>query len=347
MKNLLQFRNTIASLCLILISTQAFSHHSRSEFDLNNVVEAEGKLVNIFWKNPHVILDLAVQRDGKEVILKLEGSAISGLRRKGIEKDLFTIGDTLRIAGYVSTRRPTFMLVNNALLLDSNVEVVLGGRQQRWPNATLAGNEDTNKEIKIATAKAEANGIFRVWTWGRLEGGWWFFGEPENFPLTESAKASVATWNEYTDNPQTDCIAPGMPATMGNPYPIQFVQVGDNIEIHQEEFDVVRTIYLDGTSDENAKPSHLGHSVGQWIDNNTLEITTTKINWHYFNRVGVPQSDSVQTHERFTVNNNGEQLDYDLTVTDPATLTKPFNWKARWNWIPGEEVGSYSCTVEY
>jgi hypothetical protein len=345
MKRLLQLRSTLIGFCLILISTQAFSHHSRSEFDLDNVVETEGRLVNVFWKNPHVILDLAVQRDGKEVILKLEGSSISGLRRRGIEKELLTIGETIRIAGFASERRPTFMLVNN-VLLKNNVEIVLSGGRQQWPNSTLAGNEDANKEIKIATAKAEADGIFRVWTWGRLEPGWWFFGGPENFPLTDAAKASVATWNEYTDNPQTECIAPGMPATMGNPYPIQFVQVGDNIEIREEEFDVVRTIYLDGTPDTASQPSHLGHSIGRWIDKNTLEITTTKINWYYFNRVGVPQSEAVTVHERFTVANNGEHLDYELTVTDPATLTKAFNWKARWNWVPGEEVGKYGCTVE-
>ena len=121
-----------------------------------------------------------IQRDGKEEVLKLEGSSISGLRRRGITKDLLTIGNTVRIAGYASSRRPTFMLVNNVLLED-NVEMILSGGRQQWSGSTLAGSEDANKDIKAATAKAEAEGIFRVWTWGRMERGWWFFGEPDKF----------------------------------------------------------------------------------------------------------------------------------------------------------------------
>lgn len=189
-------------------------------------------------------------------------------------------------------------------------------------------------------------GIFRVWSWGRLERGWWFFGPTSDFPLTDAALAKEATWNEFVDNPQLDCIAPGMPTTMGNPYPIEFVQAGENIEFHAEEFDVVRTIHMDGSTDADAELSPLGYSVGHWEDANTLVISTTKINWPYFNRVGVSQSDAVTTQERFTVDDEEGRLNYELTVTDPDTLTEPFKWKALWIWRPGEVVGKYECNTE-
>jgi len=49
--------------------------------------------------------------------------------------------------------------------------------------------------------------------------------------------------------------------------------------------------------------------------------------------------------ERFTLNDDGRRLDWTVKVTDPATLKEPWEWGAHWNWVPGEEVGQYQCTV--
>lgn len=138
---------------------------------------------------------------------------------------------------------------------------------------------------------------------------------------------------------------------MGNPYPIEFVQVADNIEIREEEFDVVRTIYMQGKGTSfsvpnNVKYSHLGYSVGYWDDENSLVVATNKINWPYFNRVGIRQSDVTETLEHFTVNEDQGHLNYYLKVIDPTTLTEPYEFESRWQWIPGEEVGKYDCAVD-
>ena len=37
---------------------------------------------------------------------------------------------------------------------------------------------------------------------------------------------------------------------------------------------------------------------------------------------------------------------YELTVTDPGTLTAPYIWNGRWIWRPGEVVDRYDCTLE-
>ena len=75
-------------------------------------------------------------------------------------------------------------------------------------------------------------------------------------------------------------------------------------------------------------------------------VTTSKINWPYFDRVGVSQSAAVEVHESFRVVENGNRLEYDMTVTDPPTLVEPFVWHGRWAWRPGEEVNRYDCTLE-
>ena len=61
-----------------------------------------------------------------------------------------------------------------------------------------------------------------------------------------------------------ECISPGMPAIMGNPYPMEFTQVGDNIEIRFEEWDASRVIHMGGNvADPDTMPlSKMGYSVG-------------------------------------------------------------------------------------
>ena len=56
-----------------------------------------------------------------------------------------------------------------------------------------------------------------------------------------------------------------MPAQMGNPYPMEFTQVGDNIELRFEEWDALRVIHMgDNVADPDTIPlSKMGYSVGR------------------------------------------------------------------------------------
>ncbi len=318
----------------------AAGHHSTSEYEGSATREIEGTVVRVFWRNPHVMIH--VEADDDDRVWRLEGASVSSLGRRGLTQDMVEVGDRVKAAGPPSARRDQHILVENLLLPSGQELLIRRNAVARWPDADVfvASQEDT------AAGQPEADGIFRVWTWGRLSRGWWFFGPPENFPLTESARARAATWYEFTDNPQLDCIAPGMPATMGNPYPIEFRRVGNNIELRQEEFDVVRTIHIGEQSAGMPAASPLGYSVGQWEDDSTLVIRTTRIDWPYFNRVGVPQSDAVEVHERFVLDDEAGRLNYRISVTDPATLTEPYEYDALWVWEPNEVLGRYDCSVE-
>jgi hypothetical protein len=138
--------------------------------------------------------------------------------------------------------------------------------------------------------------------------------------------AAVAAWDEFKDNPLLDFTAPGMPSLMSNPYPMEFIQRDASIELLFEEFDAVRTIHMKDASDPPDIPaSNLGYSVGHW-EGETLVVSTTRIDWPYFNRVGVPRSEAVEVIERFTPVEDEARMDYHLTVTDPATLVEPFDW---------------------
>ena len=327
----------------ITLPVSVSAHHSMAEFDRNIVTEVEGEVVGVSWKNPHILLDIATTDDaGQEVVWHLEGGAVSTQRRRGLTAGRVQVGDHVRAAGSPSTRRPGYIQVNHLLPADGTELLVGGVREPRWSETHVGGGAWAVDPAKAAAA--EGRGLFRVWS--QHFGGAWFFRGTDAYSLTDSALASVAEWDEFEDNPLLECTAPGMPSLMSNPYPMEFIDRDENIELRFEEFDAVRTIHLTDATDPADSPlSHLGYSIGHW-EGETLVVSTSRINWPYFNRVGVPQSEAVEVLERFTAVEDENRMAYELTVTDPATLLEPFVWEGSWDWRPGEEVHPYECTLE-
>ena len=62
----------------------------------------------------------------------------------------------------------------------------------------------------------------------------------------------------------------------------------------------------------------------------------------WLNSSGVPQSEDTFVVERFTLGENELRLSYELTVTDPATLTAPSRKLFTWMAVPGIEIESFN-----
>ena len=333
----------VVTMAFLALPTTLLAHHSMSEFDREVTLELEGEIVDVSWTNPHVLLWLSTTDvNGTEAVWELESNAVSAQRRRGLTGDLVEVGQRVRVAGSPSTRRDAYLQVQNVLLPDG-VELLMGGaRVARWSETTVGGDPWSVDPEKAAAA--EGQGIFRVWS--RAVGVWYFGADRGGYRLTPEAAAASAAWDDLEDNPILDCIPPGMPTIMGNPYPMEFVQADDVVELRFEEFDLVRRIHLDSTVDPaRVAASPLGHSVGRW-EGDTLMVTTSRINWPYFDRVGAPQSTDVVVEESIRALDEGERLEYIMTVTDPSTLLEPFVWQGAWEWRRGEEVGRYDCTLE-
>ena len=334
--------SAIVAGVLAAVPLTAAAHHSMSEFNRGVVTEVEGVVSRVSWQNPHILLEVtSTDPSGAKSVWTLEGGAVSAQRRRGLTGDRLAVGDRVRVAGWPSTRRDRYLQVNHVLLPDG-VELLVGGvREPRWSGRAAGGAvvAGTNKP-----AASLGDTIFRVWSQGTQA---WFFAGRGGYQLTASAAAAVAKWDDIADNPLIKCVAPGMPALMGNPYPMQFVQVGRDIELRFEEFDAVRKIHMGpGAARPATVPlSPLGYSVGRW-DGKTLVVDTSRINWPYFDRSGAPQTQNVTINERFTVVQEGNRLDYVMTVNEPASLVKPFVWNAYFVWKPGEAVNPYKCTLE-
>ncbi len=139
---------------------------------------------------------------------------------------------------------------------------------------------------------------------------------------------ALAAKNENQKNwldrdPEIKCYLPGVPRATYMPQPFQILQ-GDNSLLFAYQYaGAVRDIYFE---DPGPAPvdSWMGQSVGTW-EGDTLVITVTAQNDKtWFDRSGNHHSDLMTVVERYTpISPN--HLQYEATITDPETFTKP--WK--------------------
>ncbi|MFL2547260.1 MAG: DUF6152 family protein [Candidatus Rariloculaceae bacterium] len=326
---------------LAALYSGALAHHSNAEYDQSMLHEIEGEIVSARWRNPHIAFEVAtIDENGAEVIWDLEALAVSALNRRGVTGEQLRVGERVRVAGFTSSHREQHMHAEH-VLLPGDVELLTGfSREPHWTGTTIGTESGVLDPVEVAAAQGD--GIFRVWS---RDARTWYFHPPDQYPVTAAAAAQAAGWNDLEDNPVLRCEPPGMPPLMGNPYPMEFIDRGDIIEVRFEEFDAVREIHLAGGSLAAQPATHMGYSTGRWEDN-TLVVTTTRISWPHFNRLGIRQTEAVEVQERFELTDSDETILYELTVTDPATLTEPYVWNGRWIWRPGEVVDRYDCSLE-
>ena len=73
------------------------AHHSASMFDDGKVVELQGTVKELQWTNPHVWLQLIVDRDGAKTEWSIEGGSPNTLSRTGWRSTSFKPGDVVSV----------------------------------------------------------------------------------------------------------------------------------------------------------------------------------------------------------------------------------------------------------
>jgi Family of unknown function (DUF6152) len=333
----------IAVACVAVPAAHA--HHSVSAwFDTTATTEVEGVVTDFRWQNPHVVFTMRVAGAEGEALWEIETLSISGIGRWGITREMFGVGDRLRVAGNPARRGANNIFVRN-ILLPSGREIVLGGAA-RWSTDTLRGSELL--QASEGDGSRPDLGVFRTWSTGSVNGVLFPEAVQANFdfsryPLTPAARAALEAFDFATDDPTVNCAPKGMPTIMEQPYPMEIVDRGDTIELLIEEYDTRRTVHMRGPGvAATAAPSPLGHSVGRF-DGAALVVTTTKSSWGHFDSVGIPLSADAVLEERFTLSADGARLDYVLKVSDAATFTGPVELKKTWIWRPEITRGAYEC----
>jgi hypothetical protein len=326
----------------------AAAHHSFfGRFDTQTLVELEGEVTEVLWRNPHAYL--GVRADG--VDWDIETSSLTVLKRMGIDEGTILVGDRIRVAANPPVGAKKEMYARHVLLPDGRELLMNVGLTPRWTKSGNAVGDDSLLMAREGDGSRPDLGLFRVWSHTRAFAR--LFPEVTDatvdvgaYPLTPAARAQLAEFDRATDNPTANCMPKGMPTIMEAPYPIEFVrEPNGDILLKLEEYDLERLIYMNpNATRELPAPMPLGHSTGRW-EGATLVVTTTRISWPFFSQLGIRQSPAVEIVERFTPAADGARLDYEMTVTDPATFTRPVVLKQHWLWLPSVKLLPYECTV--
>jgi hypothetical protein len=320
------------------------AHHSVAGFfDADRVVEIQGVIKRVRWRNPHTVFEVDVTDESGEVTTWIiESGALGVLRTRGLAREFVKPGDKVKVAGDPSIRSDNEMFARN-MLLDNGKEVILTARSTPYfsiadGNGVLEGEFDD--EVTAAAIK-NANGVFRVWSTNvdnparvnMLDG---------NYPLLEHAESVRATYDPG-DQALLGCTKWTMPRLMANPLPMEFEKAGENIVMRFEEDDNVRTIYMNNSpSPESSALSALGFSKGHW-DGDTLVVETTRLEPERLDNHGTPFSEDLHLLEQFIPSVDGSRLEYILTMTDPQNFSAPFSVRRNWEWRPEVVVGTYNC----
>lgn len=318
------------------------SHTNQLLYVADELLELEGELTEMFWHNPHTRARLSVVGvDGQQRVWELElAPGPRQFEAMGLSPESF-LGH-VRVAGYVSRRDPDSLGVQHLLFPDGREYVQARVEAPRWASARLERRLAGPDPARIEADEAAADGIFRMWDGGRID------GRPASIDddlvlqtFTARGRELAEAYDPLRDNGQLDCRH-GMPDTMFDPWPMEIVDEGDVIRVNATQYNLQRTIHLSGAASETLQASPVGYSVGRW-EGDTLVVTTTHVDWPYYSNIGIPQSDQVRYSERFSASDDGQTLNYSITVDDPVVFTEPFTMVRSRRAAPGVRIAPFNC----
>ena len=321
----------------------ALAHHSSiGIYDTTRLIEVEGVVTSVLWRNPHPAYTLAVEdENGETVEWRIEAGSISTLRVLGIDRDFIAVGDRVTLAGEPSMRGRPELFARNMLLEDGREVFLSAASNLFWSegDADRLYEADFDAE-QVERGRQTAMGIFRVWARVPNDPDSWPLYRGDVGGLTEAAEQIRAQWDP-AQSPYLGCASKGLPYIMTSAYPMDFVPQGEDLLIRLEESDARRVIHM-GAADPEPDYSLYGYSTGRW-DGNTLIVETEKIDTPHFFGDGTPQTRNIRLTEYFTLSESEDRLDYRLIVDDLETFTEIREFTRYWAWRPDLTVEPFNC----
>lgn len=93
-------------LLVVLLSSAgiAEAHHSfAGQYDINKIMTVDGDVTDVTFRNPHVQLFVDIDVDGKTENWAVALQNVAALRRVGIDRGTFQVGDRVRVVGNPGT----------------------------------------------------------------------------------------------------------------------------------------------------------------------------------------------------------------------------------------------------
>jgi len=140
-----------------------------------------------------------------------------------------------------------------------------------------------------------------------------------------------------------NCVPPGVPGSMQQPYPIEFLFTPGRVTVLIETYSLIRRIYTDGSPPPaEPDPSYQGTSVGHW-EGDTLVVETTGILPETSPLNGINgHSDKLRITERIRLA-EPDVLEITTTRDDPAVFVEPYTTTAHYQRHRDWKIMEYVC----
>jgi len=142
--------------------------------------------------------------------------------------------------------------------------------------------------------------------------------------------------------PTANCVPPGMPAIMAQPFPIEFLFTPGKVTVVIEAYGQTRRIFTDGRPHPaDPDPTYQGHSIGHW-EGDTLVVDTIGILPETQLAPGVGHSDRLRIEERIRRGAN-DVIEIRMKLHDPEALQEPLELVRRYKHQPDWDIKEYVC----
>jgi hypothetical protein len=173
-------------------------------------------------------------------------------------------------------------------------------------------------------------------------------GPPARPQLTPAAQARLDAFRARQEAEgvsqfaQANCIPPGMPSVMGQPYPIEIAFQPGKVTLFAEAYAQQRRIYTDGRAlPEDPDLLFNGNSVGHW-EGDTLIVDTVGLSPLTNLTMGIPNTPTTRIRERIWLQ-APDVLRIETTVTDPEVLAAPYVTQAAYRRRTEWDIREYVC----
>jgi len=166
--------------------------------------------------------------------------------------------------------------------------------------------------------------------------------------LTPAVKAEMEG-RTIVNNLEDICTEYGHFGITVSVMPLRITEQDDHLEFFYETHDTQRIVYWeDSAPPPPDEPTHLGYSVAR-IEGDALVVETSHIReapFYVSQARGLKHSDQVSGVERYTLSDDGRQLDMVFTVEDPEVLATPLMWDKKWRLANDLELvhHEYDCS---
>jgi len=146
---------------------------------------------------------------------------------------------------------------------------------------------------------------------------------------------------ENVQSEAANCVPPGLPGIMSQPYPIEFLYQPGKVVMLIEAYMQFRTVHTDGRKHpEDPDPTYMGHSIGKW-EGDTLVIDSVGFTESTMIAGGVPHSDQMRVVERIR-RVAPDWMEIQTTITDPVVLAEPYTTTSSYRHLT-DDIKEYIC----